>query len=224
MNLTEVLAITALPSNPHYPMLDEELTARLKAVRGNEADKKRYTALLYGVARATPGVREDSVFDREREDSDMICARSIWYGKWKKQPAIRAVWEYVEELTRTFREAETLRIEMQAQQMLRRALAEGQVDAVAGLRQTALNVSDQANYRTEASKTLLALGNEELAARLAVLNPRGVPVAITEQPEQAVKLDVSSLPPELLRAIAYGSADSAVADGCAESASPAEPS
>jgi len=211
-----------LPSNPHYPVLDEELAARLQVVRGNEADKKRYTALLYGVARATPGVREDAIFDREREDSDSICSRSVWYGKWKKQPAIRAVWEYVEELTRTYREAETLRIEMQAQQLLRRALAEGQVDAVTGLRQTALSLSDQANHRTDASKVLLALGNNELAARLAVLNPRGVPVEITEQPEQVVKLDVSGLPPEILRAIAYGSADSAIADGCAESVSPAE--
>ena len=129
--------MTVLAADAHYPVLDDELAARLKAVRGNEADKKRYTALLYGVARATPGVREDSIFDREREDREQICNRSVWYAKWKKQPVIRAVWEYVEELTRTYREAETLRIEMQAQQLLRRALAEGQVDAVAGLRQTA---------------------------------------------------------------------------------------
>jgi hypothetical protein len=214
--------MTVLTANAHYPVLDEELAARLKAVRGSEADKKRYTALLYGVARATPGVREDSVFDREREDREQICNRSVWYAKWKKQPAIRAVWEYVEELTRTYREAETLRIEMQAQQLLRRALAEGQVDAVAGLRQTALSVIDQANWRTEASKTLLALGNEELAARLATLHSRGVPVEIPELPKQVVKFDVSDLPAEILRAIAYGSADSAVADGCAESVSPAE--
>jgi len=222
MNLTEVLATTALPSNPHYPVLDDELAARLKAVRGNESDKKRYTALLYGVARATPGVREDAIFDRDREDGDMICSRSIWYGKWKKQSAIRAVWEYVEELTRTYREAETLRIEMQAQQLLRRALAEGQVDAVAGLRHTALSTVDRADYRTDASKTLLALGNEELAARLAILGARGVPVEIPELPEQVVKLDVSGLPPELLRAIADEGADSAVTDGCTESVSPTE--
>ena len=214
--------MTVLTANAHYPVLDEELAARLKAVRGSEADKKRYTALLYGVARATPGVREDSVFDREREDREQICNRSVWYAKWKKQPAIRAVWEYVEELTRTYREAETLRIEMQAQQLLRRALAEGQVDAVAGLRQTALSPKDLASHRTEASKVLLALGSNDLAVRLAVLNPRGVPVEITDQPEQVVKLDVSGLPPEVLRAIAYGSADSAVADGCAESVSTAE--
>ncbi len=214
--------MTVLAADAHYPVLDDELAARLKAVRGNEADKKRYTALLYGVARATPGVREDSIFDREREDREQICNRSVWYAKWKKQPVIRAVWEYVEELTRTYREAETLRIEMQAQQLLRRALAEGQVDAVTGLRQTALNPIDRADYRTEASKTLLALGSEELATRLAVLHPRGVPVEITEQPEQVVKLDVSGLSAEFLRAIADEGAGSAVADGCAASVSSAE--
>lgn len=40
--------------------------------------------------------------------------------------------------------------------------------------------------------------------------------------EQVVKLDVSGLPPEVLRAIADGGAGGAVADGCAESVSPAE--
>ncbi|MBN2391662.1 MAG: hypothetical protein JXR84_13135 [Anaerolineae bacterium] len=214
---------TILPIDPHYPVLDEELAARLRAVRGKDAGKKRYTALMYGVARATPGVREDAIFDREREDSDMICSRSIWYKKWKKQPAIRPIWEYVEELTRTYREAETLRIEMQAQQLMRRALAEGQVDAVTGLRQTALNPLDRADYRTEASKTLLVLGNDEMSTRLAALGSRGVPVEISELPEQVVKLDVSGLPPEILRAIVDEGTDSSVADGCAESVSPAEP-
>lgn len=208
--------------NAGYVVLDDVLSAMLKSIRGNEADKKRYTAILYGVARATPGVREDSIFDREREDKDAICARSVWYGKWKKVPTIRAVWEYVEELTRNWRDAETLRIELDAQQLLRRAIAEGQVDAVTGLRKTALSPLDRADYRTEASKTLLALGSDELAARLATLQHSALPVEITEQPEQVVKLDVSDLPSELLRSIAYGGADSAVAAGCAEGVSSAE--
>lgn len=200
-----------------YPVLDAELAARLRAIRGNEADKKRYTAILYGVARATPGVREDSIFDREREDKEMICARSIWYGKWKKVEEIRAVWEYVEELTRTYREAETLRVEMDAQQILRRTIAEGQVDAVRGLRQTALGVTDRADFRTEAAKALLALGSTEHAARLAMLHPQAMPVEITKQADQVVKLDVSQLSPDLLRAIADEGANDAVASGCAPS-------
>jgi hypothetical protein len=204
------------------PVLDGELKSRLSAVRGNEAAKMRYTAILYGVARATPGVAEDSIFDRERPDKRKICARSIWYGKWKTNPKIRAVWEYVEELYSQYSDAETLRIELAAQQLLRRAIAEGMVDAVAGLRQTALNLLDRADYRTQSSVTLLTLGDTDMAARLAVLNPRGVPVEITEQPEQVVKLDVSGLSAEILRAIADGGADSAVADGRAESVSPAE--
>lgn len=210
----------SLPNAAYY-VLDTELEARLKAIRGNEADKKRYTALLYGVVRATPGVNEDSIFDRSRDDGEMICARSTWYGKWKKAPLIQAVWEYVEELTRSYRDAETLRIELQAQQLLRRAIAEGQVDAVTGLRKTALSASDRADYRTDASKTLLALGSEELAARLAALHPGAVPVEITEQPEQVVKLDVSALPAEILRALADEGASGAVADGRPESVSAA---
>lgn len=168
----------------------------------------RYTALLYGVVRATPGVPEDSIFDKARADAGQICSRSVWYGKWKKQPRIRAVWEYVEELTKTWREAETLRIEMEAQQLLRQAIAEGQVDAVTGLRKTALSGIDRADYRTDASKTLLALGSEELATRLGGLQHGAIPIEITEQPKQVVKLDVSEFPPDILRAIVDEGADS----------------
>lgn len=214
---------TILLPNAAYPVLDAELTTRLKAITGAEADKKRYTAILYGVARATPGVREDSIFERDREDAEQICARSTWYGKWKRDAKVRAVWEYVEELTRTYRNAETLRIEMDAQQLLRRSIAEGQVDAVTGLRKTALSTIDKADHRTEASKTLLALGSEELAARLATLHPGALPVEIKEQPEQVVKLDVSALPAEILRALADSGADSGATAGSPEGVSDRQP-
>jgi len=204
-------------------VLDSELSSRLSAIRGKEAAKMRYTAILYGIARATPGVAEDSIFDRERPDKRKICARSIWYGKWKTNPKIRLVWEYVEAQYGQHNDAETLRVEMAAQQFLRRAIAEGMVDAVMGLRQTAVSVTDRADYRTESSVTLLTLGSEELAARLAALHPGAVPVEITEQPDQVVKLDVSGLSPQFLRAIADEGTDSAVAAGCTESVSQAEP-
>lgn len=209
--------------NVAYPVLDAELTARLKAIAGAEADKKRYTAILYGVARATPGVREDSIFERDREDAGQICARSTWYGKWKRDEKVRAVWEYVEELTRAHRDAETLRIELDAQQILRRTLAEGQVDAITGLRKTALSNLDRADFRTDAAKTLLALGNAELAARLAALHPGALPVKITEQPEQVVKLDVSALPAEVLRALADGGPDSGATAGGPEDVGDRQP-
>jgi hypothetical protein len=205
-----------------YPVLDDELAGRLKALRGKEADKKRYTAILYGFARATPGVREDSIFDTGREDAEQICARSTWYGKWKNNEKIRAVWEYVEDLARTWRDAETLRIERDAQQLLKRSIAEGQVDAITGLRKTALSLLDRADFRTDASKTLLALGSAELAERLAHIERGALPVEITEQPEQVVKLDVSELPVEVLRAIANEGAESAAPQGRAEGAGEAE--
>jgi len=213
-----------------YPVLDKRLAQLLDVIRApkedgtedDEADKKCYTAILYGIARATPGIREDSIFDRSREDAKQICSRSIWYGKWKLNPEIMAVWKYVVKLTRSYRDAETMRIEMGAQQLLKRSLAEGQVDAIEGLRKTALSLLDRADFRTEASKTLLTLGSEELAARLAALHPGALPVEITGQPEQVVKLDVSALPAEILRALANESADSADADGCAEGVSEAQ--
>ena len=83
-----------------------------------------------------------------------------------------------------------------------------------GLRTTALSTSDGASGRTEASKVLLALGSEELAARLSP--PRtALPVEITEQPEQVVRLDVSDFPADLLQALADEGADSGIEAGVA---------
>jgi len=215
-----------------YPVLDKRLAKLLDVIRStpkengeedDEADKKCYTAILYGIARATPGIREDSIFDRSREDAKQICSRSVWYGGWKQKPEIKAVWEYVVKLTRTYRDAETMRIEMGAQQLLKRSLAEGQVDAIEGLRKTALSMLDRADFRTEASKTLLTLGSEELAARLAAPHPGALPVEITGQPEQVVKLDVSALPAEILRALADSSPDSGATAGSPEDVSDRQP-
>ena len=158
-------------------LLDAELQRLCGAVRGEHAAKMRYTAIRYGIARGTPGVAEDSIFCAEADDADLICARSTWYGKWKKRMPIRRIWEYVEELVRTHREQETVAVELEAQQQMRRAIAEGATDAVQGLRSTALAINDRADYRTDASKTLITLFDEGLGARLA-MQDRGTPLSV----------------------------------------------
>ena len=157
-----------------------EILTLLRAIRAPHVDKKRYTAVRVAIARATPGVDEDSVFkSQDPTEQQMLCARSTWYSKWKHDPAIAAVVKACEERLRDWRDTETLRIEAAALQLRRRAIAEGSLDAVTGLRKTALSQKDRADYRTDASKTLLALADEELAARLQRLNGGGVAVRVS---------------------------------------------
>lgn len=196
---------------------DSEVKAALAAILGAEAAKKRATVILLASATAsnTPWAR---VFEDER-----ACNQRVWYQKWQYKPEIRVALDLCTQKALALADAEIVAVEAQALRKRRRAIAEGSIDALHGLRMTALRQEDRADYRTEASRTLLALADVDLAARLVVLNPRGVPVEITEQPEQVVKLDVSNFPVEILRAIADGGAESTVAAGCTPGAGDAEP-
>ena len=163
-----------------YAWLTEELLALLRQVRGPHLAKKRYTLLKLAIARATPGLSEDSVWKTaDPQEQERLCARSTWYGKWKHRPDIARAQDACEEHLRDWRDAETLRIEAQAMQLRRRAIAEGSVDAVVGLRKTALSAKDRADLRTEASKMLLTLADEELARRLARMDGEALPVRVT---------------------------------------------
>jgi hypothetical protein len=163
-----------------FPWLTEALLALLRAVRGPHVAKKRYTLIQVAIARATPGVAEDSIWKNDDpEEQAKLCARSTWYGKWKHRPDIAAALAACEQRLRDWRDAETLRIEAEALQLRRRAIAEGSVDAVQGLRKTAMSAKDRADLRTEASRTLLALSDEELALRLARLDGGGIPIKVS---------------------------------------------
>ncbi len=150
----------------------------LRTIRGAHVDKKRYTALCVAIARATPGVSENSVFE---EKDPKICARSTWYGKWKHVPAIAAVVAACEARLRDWRDAETLKLEAYTQQLLRREISQGAVDAVKGLRRTALSSTDRADYRTDASEVLLTLSDDDLATRLTTRRSGGaIPVEVKD--------------------------------------------
>jgi len=177
-----------------------EVREALNAILRPHVAKKRATVLLLAFAEATQNSKTD-VFEDPR-----ACNQRVWYQKWQHEPEVAHALEICTARALAWRDEQTLRIEATALQERRRAIAEGSLDAITGLRTIALNSADRADYRTEASRVLLTLADEVLATRLAAMESRALPVEITEQPEQVVKLDVSAFPPEILRALANESA------------------
>jgi len=155
---------------------DSEVKAALAAIRGAEAAKKRATVILLASATAsnTPWAR---VFEHER-----ACNQRVWYQKWQYKPEIAQALSLCTQKALAFADAEIAAVEMKALQERRRAIAEGSVDALRGLRLTALSREDRADYRTAASAMLLALADETLAGRIVMV-----------QKGQALQVDVGGL-------------------------------
>jgi len=155
---------------------DDEVKVALAAIRGAEAAKKRATVILLASATAsnTPWAR---VFEH-----DLACNQRVWYQKWQYKPEIAQALSLCTQKALAFADAEIAAVETQALRERRKAIAEGSVDAVRGLRLTALSAGDRADYRTAASAMLLALADETLAGRIVML-----------QKGQALQVDVEGL-------------------------------
>lgn len=151
--------------------LDAECRDALAAIRGNEAAKKRATVLLLAMAEATMQTRSN-VFRDPR-----ACCKRIWVQKWQKVPEIAMALELLTARALAWRDAETARIEEQAAQQRHRAIALGSLDAVQGLREIALDAGSPANHRIEADAMLLALADEQAAARIVTLR-KGTPLPV----------------------------------------------
>jgi hypothetical protein len=151
--------------------LDAACREALAAIRGNEAAKKRATVLLLAIAEATMQPLSN-VFRDPR-----ACNKRVWYQKWQKIPEIAAALELLTARALAWRDAETARIEAQAAQQRNRALALGSLDAVQGLRDIALDAEQPAKDRIEADAMLLALADEQAAARIVTLR-KGTPLPV----------------------------------------------
>jgi plasmid maintenance system antidote protein VapI len=147
--------------------LSSEVLDALNDIEGYHVAKKRSTVLLLAWATASD-VPWSTVFDDPR-----CCNQRIWYQKWQYDEAIAEALDICTERALAWRDRETARIERAAAAKRHRSIAEGSVDAVAGLRATALSNDDRADYRTEASRILLALADPDLAVRLGQVTPAG---------------------------------------------------
>lgn len=183
----------------HGEWINTAVLTALDAIQGQLANKKRDTVLLVAFAAANGLSVEDALRDPR------ACNRRIWYQKWVKDPVIKNAVDVCTARALEFRDTETARVESQAAQARRKALAMASVSAVRGLEVTALEVRGKDGI--EASRTLLSLSDNEMAARL-VQQQSKVPIqAPTDDGHQVVKFDFSNVPIEILRIIARSSSD-----------------
>jgi hypothetical protein len=183
----------------HGEWINSAVLTALDAIQGQMANKKRDTVLLVAFAVANGLSVEEALRDPR------VCNRRIWYQKWVKDPIIKNAVDVCTARALEWRDSETARIESQATQARRKALAMASVSAVRGLEATALEVRGKDGI--EASKTLLALSDDEMAARLVQQQSKAPIQVQTEEGHQVVKFDFSNVPTEILRIIAGSSPD-----------------
>jgi plasmid maintenance system antidote protein VapI len=147
-----------------------ELRRALDEIEQPHVAKKRATVLLLASATAND-VAWSTVFEDPR-----ACNQRVWYQKWQHDPAIATALELATMEALHWRDAETARIEAHVTQQRRRAIAEGSLDAVTGLRKTAL--SEPSHMQIDASKVLLTLADEEAAAKLAAAKGKPIEVEV----------------------------------------------
>lgn len=153
--------------------LTDEIRALLAAIRGPHVDKKRTTVLLIAFARANAEPIKP-IF--EREDT---CAESVWWGKWSRQPDIRAALEACEARALEWADRETVRIEARHRQERRRALAKWAAAAPDALGAVMGGGGQRGSDRINAAVTLIRLADPETAAGVQ-------PTAVLEQSQMVV--------------------------------------
>lgn len=160
---------------------DDDTLVALGEIRGQHAAKMRATVALlaFATAAGTPLAR---VFEDER-----ACNERIWYQKWQHIPSIKRALERCTIRALAWRDEETARIEARALQTLRRTLAEGRLDAVTGLRQTALEKRDGSGI--DAARTLLQARSTGDANAPVALDEVGGPAAMPVEVVNAGKFD-----------------------------------
>lgn len=161
---------------PDAGWLDAEAMEALRAITGGHVSKKRNTVVLLAAA-VSSDTAMAAVFADER-----ACNERIWYQKWQHIPEVKNALEICTRAALDYRDAETAMIEAQAAQKRRRVIAQGSLDAVHGLRMTALNPDDRADYRTDASRMLLILSDAELAERLRAGDAAALAVDVVNMP------------------------------------------
>ena len=139
---------------PDVGWLDAGCLELLRKIPGPHIAKKRATVILLATALAS-----ETALARVFEDT-RACNQRVWYQKWKNVASIAAALDACTVAALDARDQETARVEGRVLQERRRAIAAGSLDAIAGLRMTALEVRDADG--TQASRVLLKLADPNL--------------------------------------------------------------
>lgn len=151
--------------------LDAEALAALRAIpvpRNADRTKRINTVILLAAATAG-GQPWQGVFADAR-----AATETTWYTEWQFIPEIVTALEICTAKALDMAVQELAHAETLALRKRQKAIAEGAVDAVQGLRITALSCTDRADHRNEASRLLLTVADDTLASRLGKAGARGV--------------------------------------------------
>jgi len=158
-----------LPDLAVQPWLDEEAFAALYAIpksRNTDHTKRINTVILLAAATAA-GEKWTTVWADER-----ACSDNTWYSTWQFIPEIAVALDICTQKAQEAAAQEMARFETIKLRQRLKVTAEGAVDAVQGLRITALSRDDRADHRNEASRLLLTIADDVLAARLGKAGAR----------------------------------------------------
>lgn len=153
-------------------------THQLERLAGERHYGKMRGTIIAIVGARLAGEDEESVWEPRRPET---CARSVYQGKWKKQPLFADVLAQVERLAREFLDGRSLRAKQQAAERLALAAPIAVATAISELRsedagirlRAAFGILDRAGIETAPKSTVAAetpeLTDEERTTRVAAL-------------------------------------------------------
>jgi hypothetical protein len=115
------------------------------------------------------GRAEDSIFEKgsDGKRDRQVCARSVWYQKWKHDPLITVALEECRKALRAWKDNEVARAETAALKRVRLALAGNAEQAIAGGLQGIIEDRSVAgNHRLQAIDRYIQLFSPELSQRI----------------------------------------------------------
>lgn len=167
-------------------ILDDACVAALEAIGGRRASVKREAVIQMALGRA---------FGRQRQEvlaESPIVSETSW-GRYRLDPVFLAAYELVLARALHWRNQETTRIEEAAMELRARALAIASLEALEALVKIAQNSQESTAHRLKALRLLLAMGDQMVAQRIALVE-RGVAIPLTmEQLDATINRDLARL-------------------------------
>lgn len=146
--------------------LNQELAEKLKAIRGKEAAKKRYTIIAIAFAEA----RQESITQLLKTDR-RTCAQSIWYDKWRHDPLVKDALEAATQRALDYADECTIAIEAHYQRIRRQRTAEKSADVPLTLAEIMDDKQQRGADRISAANSLMGWAEPDNAAKVRPATP-----------------------------------------------------
>lgn len=140
--------------------MTDELRSALSAIPGPHERKKRNTVILLAFARAN----NQSVKDVFNQPS--TCNETIWYTKWKFDPAIDAAFQACYARALAWADDETARVESHYRRIRKQKIAELAAEAPNALHSVMTDKEQGGGVRIKAANDLMRWADPDLSAKI----------------------------------------------------------